>query len=122
MGQTVAFGNRDQRKAERHAIVLPARVRSRSGFLDRVVVTDISEWGCRFESSALTLHKHDLVVIRPEGIEGLCGRVCWTDGHTAGIEFERALYGPVVDHLRQRHCHFLAAAPVGHGAELRLAA
>jgi hypothetical protein len=109
------------RRAERFGVVLPAKVRSRSGFLDRVTITDLSEWGCRIESRALTLHKTDLVVVRPEGIEGICGRVCWIDGHTAGIEFDRPLYAPVVEHLVRSHWQFLAETG-GRPVPLRMVA
>ena len=61
------------RRSERLRLVLPARCRSRSGFLDKVVITNLSIGGCRIESRALSLHEGDLVVVRPEGIEGLCG-------------------------------------------------
>lgn len=122
MAQACDTAEHDDRRAERFPILLPARVRTRSGFLDRVMVTDISIWGCRIESGALTMHKGDLVVVRPEGVEGLCGRICWVDGHTAGIEFDRPLYGPVVEHLRREHWHFLADVAPVRGAQLRLAA
>ena len=82
------------RRAEREALVMPARCRSRSGFVDRVVITDISRLGCRIESCALTMRPGDLVVITPEVLEGLCATVRWTDGNAAGIEFATPLYGP----------------------------
>lgn len=110
-----------ERRVERHGVVLPARVRTCTGFLDKVTIVDLSEWGCRVESRGLALRKGDLVVVRPEGIEGICARVCWVHGDEAGIEFDRPLYGPVVEHLVREHWHFLArsAAP---GPALRLAA
>ncbi len=110
------------RRSERLPVVLPARCRSRSGFLDRGTISDISAEGCRFESFALTLHAGDLVVINPEGIEGLCGKVRWVKGHSAGIEFERPLYAPVLGHLHRRHGIFLAALSQGHQQGYRLAA
>jgi len=94
------------RKAERCPIVLPARCRSRSGFVDRVIISEITCKGCRIESRALTVHEGDLVVVRPEGIEGICGEVRWVHGHSAGIRFATPLYGPVVDHLRRTHATF----------------
>ena len=98
---------RDPRRSERLKVVLPTRCRSLSGFLDRGIIRDISSEGCRFESLAITLRAGDLVVVRPEGMEGLCGQVRWVERHTAGIEFERPLYRPVVEHLHRRHRHFL---------------
>jgi hypothetical protein len=96
----------EHRRTGRLPLVLPARCRSRSGFLDRVVITDISILGCRIQSFALTMHRGDLVVLRPEGIEGLCGVIRWVHDHAAGIEFDRPLYQPVVEHLHRNHASF----------------
>lgn len=97
------------RRSPRLKLVLPARCRSRSGFLDRVVISDISEGGCRIESLALVPRPGDLVVIRPEGLEGLDGLIRWVKDHSAGIAFDRPLYGPVVDHLHRTNLEFITA-------------
>ena len=102
MGQSL----RDQRQARRWPVVMPAKCRSRSGFVDHVIIADISEHGCRIESGALHFSAGQLVVIRPQGLEGLCGQIRWVAGHTAGIAFERPLYLPVVEHLRRCHAQF----------------
>lgn len=101
---------RKLRCSERLPLVLPARCRSKSGFLDRVVMVNLSPEGCRIESRALTVHTGDLVVIRPEGLEGLCGDVRWISGHAAGIRFDTPLYAPVVEHLHRTWSTFLASA------------
>lgn len=110
------------RRSERLPVVLPARCRSRNGFLDKVVITDISREGCRFHSFAITVKEGDLVVIRPEGLEGLCGKVRWVKGHRAGVEFDQPLYGPVVEHLHRTCGHFLAEVQGTAAAGIRLAA
>lgn len=111
------------RRTNRHALVLPARCRSRSGFLDRVVISDISEGGCRIDSLGLILGVGDMVVVRPEGLEGLCGVIRWIKGHSAGIEFERPLYPAVVDHLHRTFLGVLnARRPADLPGRLRLAA
>lgn len=97
----------DMRRSRRWPVVLPAKCRSRSGFVDQVVIADLSEDGCRIESGALLYTPGQLVVVRPQGIEGLCGQIRWVAGHSAGIAFERPLYLPVVEHLRRCHAHFL---------------
>lgn len=112
----------EQRRAERLQLVLPARCRSRSGFLDRVVMTDLSILGCRIQSFALTMHAGDLVCLRPDGIEGLCGVIRWVEDHAAGIEFERPLYGPVVEHLHRNHASFLEPVRSMPSPNLRLVA
>lgn len=103
MGQDL----RAMRRERRLGLVLPARCRSRSGFVDRVVITDISTGGYRIESFALTLREGDLVVISPGVIEGQCGKVTWTKGHKAGIAFLQPLYAPVVEHLHRHHAQFV---------------
>ncbi|MND00939.1 hypothetical protein D3C83_197310 [compost metagenome] len=42
-------------------------------------------------------------MIRPEGLEGLTGTVRWILGERAGVEFDQPIYGPVADHLAERH-------------------
>ena len=96
----------ESRKSKRRKVMLPTQCRSVSGFLDRGVINDITPEGCRFESKALTLHRGDLVVVRPEGVEGLSGRVRWVNRYVVGIEFLDRLYEPVVDHLYERHNQF----------------
>lgn len=110
------------RRERRLGLVLPARCRSRSGFVDRVVITDISTGGCRIESFALTLREGDLVVISPGVIEGQCGKVTWTKGHKAGIAFLQPLYTPVVEHLHRHHAQFVADQPAVGNYGARLAA
>lgn len=61
------------RRTQRLPLILPARCRSRSGFVDRVVISDLSEHGCRIDSMALILGVGDMVVVRPDGVEGLIG-------------------------------------------------
>ena len=95
------------RKHERLNVVIPTICRSRTGFRDDVMMYDISIGGCMIESHALTVNVGDLVLIRPEGLEGLAGRVQWADGHVAGVRFEQPLYGPVVDHLHRKYAIFL---------------
>jgi PilZ domain len=95
------------RRSPRLHLVLPARCRSRSGFVDRVVISDLSVGGCRIDSLGLVLGVGDLVVVRPEGLEGLTGVIRWIKDHSAGIEFDRMLYPPVVEHLHKTFLRFL---------------
>ena len=110
------------RCSERLPLVMPARCRSRSGFLDRVVMANISPEGCRVESHALTLREGDLVALRPDALEMLCGEVRWVGGHAAGIRFERPLYAPVVEHLHRKYATFLSQVDVEPAAGWRTAA
>lgn len=97
----------DARRSPRFALVLPARCRTLNGFVDDVVIRDLSAQGCRIKSFALSVRPGAHVVIRPQNLEGLCGTVRWVSGHEAGIEFDRPLYGPVVEHLHRSYASFL---------------
>lgn len=111
------------RRSNRHALILPAKCRTRSGFLDHVVISDISAGGCRIDSLGLVMGVGDLVVVRPEGLEGLCGVIRWIKGHSAGIEFERPLYPAVVDHLHRTFLRLLTPQrPAELPGKLQLAA
>ena len=104
-------------------VVLPAKCRTRSGFRDSGVISDLSTHGCRYESHSLVLHEGDLVVIRPDGMEGLCGRVIWTKRRSAGVVFDVPLHDAVLGHLARMHAAFLppAATEVLYGALRRAA-
>lgn len=95
------------RRTHRVQLILPAKCRSRSGFVDRVVISDLSTLGCRIDSMALILQRGDMVVVRPVGPEGLTGVIRWIKHHSAGIEFDRPLYAPVVEHLHRSFECFL---------------
>jgi hypothetical protein len=109
----------EQRGATRFGVVMPARCKSQPGCVDRVVVTDLSVTGCRIESATLSVRQGAEIIIRMDGIEGLCGKVRWAGRHAAGIVFDRPLYLPVVEHLHRNHAKFLAdvvpAAPKKRG-------
>ena len=97
----------EERRSQRLQMAMPARCRTLGGFIDDLVIRDLSAHGCRVFSHALTLRPKGKVVVRPQGIEGLCGTVRWVRGHEAGIEFDQPLYQPVVEHLHQRFAGFL---------------
>lgn len=108
-----------ERRAARKPVVLPARCRSRTGFTDWVVIGDIDEYGCRIDSTALLYGPGEWLVVRPEGMEGLCGQIRWVEGHSAGIAFQHPLYLPVVEHLQHRHARFCGSEAQGECQPLR---
>ena len=113
----------EMRRARRLALALPARCRSLNGFLDEVVVRDISAHGCRIVSFALTVRTGARVIVQPTGLEGLCGTVRWVRGHEAGVEFDCPLYLPVVEHLHRSFASFLPpGVPFHRGPARPLAA
>lgn len=90
------------RRSPRFALSLPARLRMPGGPGEPVRLTDLSAHGCRIECWGLSVARGDVVMLRPEGLESVCGTVCWIKGAQIGIAFTRALYGPVVEHLARR--------------------
>ncbi len=115
--------NQTARRSQRLALVLPARCRTLSGFVDDVVIRDLSPEGCRIMSFALSVRAGAKVVLRPEHMEGLCGTVRWVNGNEAGVEFEHPLYAPVVEHLHRKYAEFLPPVrPLRASGPRRLAA
>ncbi|MFM5929567.1 MAG: PilZ domain-containing protein [Novosphingobium sp.] len=105
------------RRSPRFVTAMQARLRIPGGPAEPVVITDLSQHGCRIECWGITVARGDSVILRPEGLESLCATVCWIKGPLIGLAFGRALYGPVVEHLAR---HFRAADL--EPGELRLAA
>lgn len=91
------------RKEARSAVILPARCRTLSGTRDEGAIHDISTHGCCVTMRTLCLNAGSRVIVRPDGLEGIAGIVRWIHGARAGIEFDTPLYGPIVEHLSQRH-------------------
>jgi hypothetical protein len=82
---------------------MATRCRTQSGLRDEAQISDISPQGCRLTTHSLAFSPGTRVVIRPQGLEGITGVVRWTEGYSAGVEFDAPLYEPVVDHLSQLH-------------------
>ena len=55
-----------------------------------------------YKTRSLRLSVGQRIVVRPEGFEGLAATVRWVSKHQVGVEFERPLYGPVVEHIQQK--------------------
>lgn len=91
------------RKETRKAVAMPARCRTLSGTRDEGALHDLSAHGCCVTMRTLCLNVGSRVIVRPAGLEGIAGVVRWIAGDRAGIEFEKPLYGPIVEHLSQRH-------------------
>lgn len=97
----------DQRRSRRLSLALPARCRMLSGYTDDVVIRDLAPEGCRIASTSLCVRPGNRIVLRPQGLEGICGLVIWARGEEAGVCFEQALYLPVVEHLHRTWAHFI---------------
>jgi hypothetical protein len=86
------------------------------GGAEHVVIHDLSALGCRIASAGLLLRPGARVLVRPDCIEGIPGIVRWTTPESAGIEFERELYAPLVDHLHRTFRTFLHSTTAGLSA------
>lgn len=82
---------------------MAVQCRTQSGLRDSGEIADISTEGCRVRMRGLYFRVGTRVVLRPEGLEGLSGIVRWVSKDVAGVEFDRAIYGPVVDHIVSTH-------------------
>lgn len=96
-------GSRDNRGNDRKPVVLTAQCRTLSGMRDQGRISDLSTTGCCVQTNSLFFRVGSRVVIRPEGMEGLTGVVRWIAGDKAGVEFDQKLYGPVFEHIVERH-------------------
>lgn len=67
-----------------------------------ILIKDLSETGCRFFDKFSGLLPDDGVEIKIEKLGPFCAVVRWSDSGYIGTEFDKPLYGPVFDHIRQR--------------------
>jgi hypothetical protein len=91
------------RRAQRRSVVLPAQCRTTSGLRDTGEISDISTQGCCIKTDTLLFRVGSRIVIRPDQMEALGGTVRWIAGDCAGVEFDRAIYNPILDHLVRMH-------------------
>ncbi|MBT0669821.1 PilZ domain-containing protein [Novosphingobium profundi] len=82
---------------------MAVQCRTQSGLRDSGEIFDISAEGCRLRMGGLFVRVGARLILRPSGLEAFGGSVRWICGDFAGIEFDRPMYGPVVDHLAIQH-------------------
>jgi hypothetical protein len=104
-------GPRRLRKSERKQVLILAQCRRRGGISDPVTIVDLSAEGCCISYPGSTLKVGQQVSIKPATMEGLAGTVCWVSAEGAGIEFDRPLYAPVVEHLQREYAGFGPSRP-----------
>lgn len=90
------------RRGIRDSVAMTARVRSTGGMVRDVVVTDLTAEGCCIAKPDLRLRVPQRISIKLESLEYMLGHIKWALDSTAGIQFDRPLYGPVAEHLQQR--------------------
>lgn len=82
---------------------MAVQCRTQSGLRDDGEISDISAEGCCLRMRGLYFRVGTRLIIRPQGMEGLPGVVRWIRSDFAGVEFDRPIYGPVLEHLAQAH-------------------
>jgi hypothetical protein len=70
---------------------------------DEGQIFDISVEGCCIRPRNIFLRVGSRIMIRPQGMEGLTGIVRWISDDLAGVEFDRPIYGPVLEHIATIH-------------------
>jgi hypothetical protein len=91
------------RRAQRRSVALQAQCSTSIGLRDPGEISNISTQGCCVRTSGVLLRVGLHVMIRPEGLDALGGTVRWIARECAGIEFDHAIYPPVLDDLVRMH-------------------
>ena len=89
------------RQQSRAPVVMNAKLRIIGGKGIDVSVIDLTADGCRIAKPSIELRVRQQVAIKLESLDYLKGSVRWSDDSTAGIAFERPLYGPVFEHMQR---------------------
>lgn len=93
--------SKEDRRANRRALLLRAELRESGSARYPVDVLDLSETGFSCESwDAIGLGKS--VFLQIESFAPFPARVVWRDGNLHGFQFTRSLYPAVVDTIAQR--------------------
>lgn len=98
---SMSFRYSNHRRSERPPVVMKAECRTQTGLFGRVEIIDLTREGCRIFAKGLPLRVGQRVRIKPVNFQPLPGTVRWAERDFAGIEFESALYVPVVEHLQK---------------------
>lgn len=82
---------------------MAVQCRTHAGLRDTGEISDISTEGCCVRTRGLLFRVGTRVVLKPQGMEGFTGIVRWVSGDLAGVEFDRPMYAPILDHLAMIH-------------------
>jgi len=89
---------RDFRRDERHDIAIYGRFRYAGRNYD-VPLLDLSETGARFYDKYGSLESDTVLNLRIDEMGPFQATVRWRKGDYVGVQFERPLYGPVMDYI-----------------------
>jgi hypothetical protein len=90
-----------ERGARRIEVMGNVSLRAAGKHSYRVRVLDLSTEGCKVELVDVP-RNGDHMRVKFDGIESLEAEVCWVEGHSAGLKFERHLHPGVLDLLTAR--------------------
>jgi hypothetical protein len=89
------------RQSERIALAAEVCLRRIGKSTFRVTMTDVSPEGCKVQLVERPA-KDERVLVKFEGLEVLEANVCWVDGFTAGLSFEKPMHPAVFELLVER--------------------
>jgi hypothetical protein len=89
------------RKSARVTISAEVQLRRRGHHNYCVSIFDLSPEGCRVDPLEKPQLDEELCV-KFDGLEALVATVCWIEGNTAGVEFQRPIHPAVVDLIVKR--------------------
>ena len=89
------------RKSARVALQAEVQLRRTGQHHYRVNVFDISPEGCKLEFVERP-RLDETVWVKFDGYDAIQSSVCWVEGHSAGIEFERPIYPAIFERIVAR--------------------
>jgi hypothetical protein len=90
-----------RRIAKRSSVDVWGVYRTPNGGTRDVQILDLSESGCRFFDKFSGLAPNQQINLKIGELSSFRVTVRWSDGGYVGAEFERPLYGPIFDHIRE---------------------
>lgn len=85
--------------ARRLADGLKAVVRYRVRSKMEMRVLDLTEGGCMLEAKGWAAKPAERVSVKLPGLGAVAATVVWIEEQRAGLAFEEALYGPVIEQM-----------------------
>ena len=89
------------RRSERVSLAADVRLRRIGKSTFRVTLTDVSPEGCKVQLVERP-SKDERVLVKFEGLEVLEATVCWVEGFTAGLSFDKPMHPAVFELLIER--------------------
>lgn len=91
----------EHRQFRRRPVNLAAMLEGAGTSLQRVLIRDLSEKGCRVYAEA-PIEKGSILMVQLPGMEVLRATVVWSDGNEAGCVFENEFHPAAIDQAMGR--------------------